>query len=84
MDPTDPFVARAIRLEGTSRWVVGSHQGFRELLKVLDEPSVFPQGSVLDSSLHLAVRFGTINPRTNEEESGTGLLWTFSRREKFC
>jgi hypothetical protein len=67
MDPSDAFAPQAMRVEGTSRWVVGSHQGFRELLKVLDEPSVFPQGSVLDSSLHLAVGFGTINSRTNED-----------------
>jgi phosphonate transport system substrate-binding protein len=39
MDPSDPLAAEAMRLEGTRRWVAGSQEGFRELLKALDEPS---------------------------------------------
>jgi phosphonate transport system substrate-binding protein len=38
MDPSDPLAAEAMRLEGTRRWVTGSQEGFRELLKALDEP----------------------------------------------
>ena len=38
MDPSDPMAAEAMRLEGTRRWVVGSQEGFQELLKALDEP----------------------------------------------
>jgi phosphonate transport system substrate-binding protein len=37
MDPSDPLAAEAMRLEGTRRWVAGSQDGFRELLKALDE-----------------------------------------------
>jgi phosphonate transport system substrate-binding protein len=37
MDPSDPLAAEAMRLEGTRRWVVGSQEGFQELLKALDE-----------------------------------------------
>ena len=37
MDPSDPLAAEAMRLEGTRRWVAGSQEGFRELLKALDE-----------------------------------------------
>ena len=39
MDPSDPLAAEAMRLEGTRRWVAGSQEGFRELLKALDERS---------------------------------------------
>jgi ABC-type phosphate/phosphonate transport system substrate-binding protein len=39
MDPSDPLAAEVMRLEGTRRWVAGSQEGFRELLKALDEPS---------------------------------------------
>jgi hypothetical protein len=39
MDPSDPLAAEAMRLEGTRRWVAGSQEGYRELLKALDEPS---------------------------------------------
>lgn len=37
MDPSDPLAAEAMRLEGTRRWVVGSQEGFRDLLKALDQ-----------------------------------------------
>jgi phosphonate transport system substrate-binding protein len=39
MDPSDPLAAEAMRLEGTRRWVAGSQEGFRDLLKALDEPA---------------------------------------------
>jgi ABC-type phosphate/phosphonate transport system substrate-binding protein len=35
MDPNDPSTAEAMRLEGTRRWVAGSHEGFQELQKAL-------------------------------------------------
>jgi phosphonate transport system substrate-binding protein len=37
MDANDPLTAEAMRLEGTRKWVAGSQEGFRELLKALDE-----------------------------------------------
>jgi ABC-type phosphate/phosphonate transport system substrate-binding protein len=37
MDPNDPLAGEAMRLEGTRKWVAGSQEGFRELLKALDE-----------------------------------------------
>jgi hypothetical protein len=37
MDPNDPAAGEAMRLEGTRKWVAGSQEGFRELLKALDE-----------------------------------------------
>jgi phosphonate transport system substrate-binding protein len=39
MDPNDPLAGEAMRLEGTRKWVAGSQEGFRELLKALDEES---------------------------------------------
>jgi ABC-type phosphate/phosphonate transport system substrate-binding protein len=35
MDPTDPQTADVMRLEGTKAWVVGSPDGFRDLLEAL-------------------------------------------------
>jgi ABC-type phosphate/phosphonate transport system substrate-binding protein len=35
MDPSDPLTADVMRLEGTRRWVAGSPDGFRELIKAL-------------------------------------------------
>ena len=37
MDPADPQTAEVMRLEGTRKWVAGSPDGFRDLLKALDE-----------------------------------------------
>lgn len=37
MDPSDPQTADVMRLEGTEKWVGGSQDGFRELLKALGE-----------------------------------------------
>jgi ABC-type phosphate/phosphonate transport system substrate-binding protein len=37
MDPKDPATADVMRLEGTSKWVAGSQDGFRELVKALEE-----------------------------------------------
>jgi ABC-type phosphate/phosphonate transport system substrate-binding protein len=37
MDPADPETAEVMKLEGTRRWVAGSPDGFRDLLKALDE-----------------------------------------------
>ncbi len=37
MDPSDPLASEVMRLEGTRKWVAGSEEGFRELLKALDE-----------------------------------------------
>ena len=37
MDPADPRTADVMRLEGTRKWVAGSPDGFRDLLKALDE-----------------------------------------------
>jgi phosphonate transport system substrate-binding protein len=37
MDPKDPLVGEAMRLEGTRKWVAGSQEGFQELLKALEE-----------------------------------------------
>jgi ABC-type phosphate/phosphonate transport system substrate-binding protein len=37
MDPSDPLVGEAMRLEGTRKWVAGSQEGFQELLKALEE-----------------------------------------------
>jgi ABC-type phosphate/phosphonate transport system substrate-binding protein len=39
MDPKDPSTAEAMRLEGTKKWVVGSQEGFQELVKALREES---------------------------------------------
>jgi phosphonate transport system substrate-binding protein len=36
MDPTDSRTADVMRLEGTRKWVVGSPEGFRDLLKALE------------------------------------------------
>lgn len=36
MDPADPDTAEVMRLEGTRKWVAGSPDGFRDLLKALD------------------------------------------------
>jgi ABC-type phosphate/phosphonate transport system substrate-binding protein len=35
MDPADPLTAEVMRLEGTKKWMVGSPDGFQELLKAL-------------------------------------------------
>jgi phosphonate transport system substrate-binding protein len=37
MDPADPLTADLMRLEGTKKWLVGSPEGFRDLLKALAE-----------------------------------------------
>jgi phosphonate transport system substrate-binding protein len=37
MDPADPLTADVMRLEGTERWVAGSPEGFRELIKALKQ-----------------------------------------------
>jgi ABC-type phosphate/phosphonate transport system substrate-binding protein len=37
MDPTDPLTADVMRLEGTRAWVVGSPDGFQDLLEALRE-----------------------------------------------
>ena len=37
IEPGTVLAAEAMRLEGTRRWVTGSQEGFRELLKALDE-----------------------------------------------
>jgi len=37
MDPADPLTADLMRLEGTRRWVKGSPDGFRDLLRALGE-----------------------------------------------
>ena len=37
MDPKDGQTADVMRLEGTSKWVAGSQDGFRELLKALED-----------------------------------------------
>lgn len=37
MDPADPLTADVMRLEGTKKWLAGSPEGFRDLLKALDE-----------------------------------------------
>jgi len=37
MDPADPLTADLMRLEGTRKWVAGSPDGFRDLLKALAE-----------------------------------------------
>jgi ABC-type phosphate/phosphonate transport system substrate-binding protein len=37
MDPADPLTADVMRLEGTRKWMAGSPDGFRDLLKALDE-----------------------------------------------
>ncbi len=38
MDPADPLSAEVMRLEGTRQWCVGSQEGFRDLVRALDEP----------------------------------------------
>jgi ABC-type phosphate/phosphonate transport system substrate-binding protein len=35
MDPADPLTADAMRLEGTRRWVIGSPEGFADLIQAL-------------------------------------------------
>jgi ABC-type phosphate/phosphonate transport system substrate-binding protein len=35
MEPDDPLTAQVMRLEGTRRWVAGSHEGFAALLEAL-------------------------------------------------
>ena len=37
MDPDDPRTAQVMQLEGTRRWVAGSHEGFEALLQALGE-----------------------------------------------
>ena len=37
MDPKDGQTADVMRLEGTNKWVPGSQEGFRELLKALED-----------------------------------------------
>jgi ABC-type phosphate/phosphonate transport system substrate-binding protein len=37
MNPADPQTAEVMRLEGTGKWVAGSQDGFRDLLKALDD-----------------------------------------------
>ncbi len=37
MDPNDGQTADVMRLEGTSKWVAGSQDRFRELLKALED-----------------------------------------------
>jgi ABC-type phosphate/phosphonate transport system substrate-binding protein len=45
MDANDPLTAEAMRLEGTRKWVAGSQDGFRELLKALqDDPGCCAEG----------------------------------------
>ena len=37
MDPKDAATADVMRLEGTSKWVAGSQDGFRELVRALED-----------------------------------------------
>jgi hypothetical protein len=78
--PSDPLAAEAMRLEGARRWVTGSHEGFRERLKALDEPPACCS-SVCDSS-DPGVRFLARSKRGTR--SMPAWLIGGTRRRRFC